>query len=440
MKPLNRYQLVREWWIPTMGLSAPLLLDKQLRTLRPYYGLTDGARHEWAAILQRNIQARRLPHHPMPTLAAFSGRNDCYELKLLSGETAITQTTLALDSNYANNSAGDAIAGRFQVHATRTLQDLYYYITAYTGTAANVNDINIEIRPEASVGATTPHTATLTDSATSDPASATGWIKTTGLTAALTAAARYFAIVGDADGSGTDYATVLAQCTLCYDSNTSRPSKLGANRTTGGWASGNTAVGGLAQASLVLTFADGSVTGSPLTTSTTPASDTNQRGLRLTTSALAASLDIFGITWVNSGGNLSGIKIYAGDAGPGSGEDHTSTDILFRNTAAERAGCMVASGAVYRLTAGTAYSLVATYSAASTSGPRRHDIGTGEDANLRLAMPGNGNAYFRRANGSTDWSNDLVGSIPDMGVLIDAQVAASGGGLIMPRFLGGGMT
>lgn len=91
-------------------------------------------------------------------------------------------------------------------------------------------------------------------------------------------------------------------------------------------------------------------------------------------------------------------------------------------------GCMVAGGSTYRLAASTAYSLVATYSGATAGSPRRHDIGTGEDANLRKAMPGNGEFYFRRADGTTDWSGDLVGSIPDMGVLVDAQVAASGVG------------
>lgn len=468
MKIFGRYHNVREWWMPTGGLSAPFLLDRIKGQLLPYQGNAD-ARAEWGEH-QEAEQAQRdlsLSHNrwqreiadakrrqdrqrladkflrqgaDLQSLAAIVGRNDLQTMWIAGeGFVGSSQTTLALSNNYTIGSAGNAMSGRLQVHQTRTLNEVYYHITGFTGTAANVNDINIEVRPEASAGAITPHTSTLTDSGTSDPASTTGWIKKTGFTAALTATGRYFVIVGDADGSGTDFATLLAQCTTAYGADPSRPNKLGSVRTTGGFASGNTAATS-AQASLVLKFADGTVTGNPLTAATAPANDTNRRGLRMTASFLTAAIDIFGVTWSAGSGNISGFEIWTGTTGPSGTADHVSTDILYVPGGTGRNGAMVAAGANYRLAALTAYSIVATFSGATAAGPQRQDIGTGEDATLRLAMFGGGELYYRRANGTSDWSNDLVGSIPTMGVLVDAQVAAAGGGgIIVPGGFRGGM-
>lgn len=458
MKIFGRYHNVREWWMPTGDLSAPFLLDRIKGCLLPYQGNVDaraewGEKHESEQIhrdlalsqqrwqqaihdVKRAADRQRLADRflrrsvDQQLLAALVGRNDVQTMYVLGdGTVGATQTTLALSNNYTVGSAGNAISGRLQVHASRTLNDVYYHITGFTGTAANVNDINIEVRPEASAGAITPHTSTLTDSGTSDPASATGWIKKTGFTGVLTAAGRYYIIVGDADGSGTDFATVLALTTPTYyaPGTVTQPTRLGSVRTTGGFASGNTNSSS-SQASLVLKFADGTVTGNPFTAATAPASDTNRRGLYMTASALTASLDIFGVTWSSANANISGFEIWAGATGPSGTADHVSTDILYQTGGTGRVGASVASGVNYRLTSGTAYSLVATFSGATSAGPQRHDIGTGEDATLRLAMYGGGSLYYRRANGTSDWSNDLVGSMPAMAVLVDAQVAAAGGG------------
>lgn len=460
-------QEVREWWIPTMGLSAPLILDPTTRSLRR--SDSSYARREWAEIDESRFQRRvdqalwrtarrniwdakrtadkrwlaerflrRMEGQEQLAAVAFSGRIDTWKWYMINYENrTISQTTLALDSAYTINSAGDAIAGKLQIHAAKTLQDVYFHVTGYTGTAANVNDITLEVRPEASAGASTPHATTLTEGKSLDPASATGWIKSTGWSASLSAASRYFVIVGDADGGGTDFATVLVNVTTVWESPGARPALLPSVRTTGGFASGNT--NSSSPASLVLAFSDGTVAGNSLTASTTPASDTNRRGLRITATALLSPLSIFGITWSNASSSISGMEIWEGSTGPSGTADHVSTDMLYASNATSVLGAMVSGGAAYTLSALSAYSLVATYSGATTAGPRRHDVGTGEDAALRKAMPGAGEFYFRRADGTSDWSNDLSGSVPAMGVLIDSQVAASGGGglLVHPGMSGG---
>jgi hypothetical protein len=172
---------------------------------------------------------------------------------------------------------------------------------------------------------------------------------------------------------------------------------------------------------------------------TTPSSNTQQRGLRITTAGLIGNLPIFGVFWANASASVSGFKIFTGTTAPDGTADHTSTDQYYGVAATAGNGFFTSSGTPYTLVAGTAYSIVATYSGATTGGPRRSDIGTGEDATLRLAMPGNGEWYWRQDGGGSTWANDLVGSLPNMALLVDGQVAAvaSGGIIAGSPFTGG---
>lgn len=449
----GRYHLIRNWWLPTGSISAPFVLDRRDMALRPYLGVAD-ARDEWGPRLDKREAERkwqrfkrRIAGEPtaqrqwrlaerlaerdrsFERVAALFGQAGLRTPALWGYDTSVIGiiTTLALDSAYTAGSAGDVSGVRYQPGTTRTLNSVYFFVSSYTGTAANVNDLNLELRPEASTGALTPDTATLTESKTKDPASATGWIASTGWTTSLTALNRYFIAVGDADGNGTDYATVN-QRVAYYNSatNDNQGNRFNGAQSTAGWSSGNTfSLVGLG--CFVLAFADGSSFGNPISTLTTPASNTQQRGLRITTSGLIANVPIFGVTWATSGTGVSGFKIFTGDTAPDGSADHTSTSLLYGTTAASATGCFTSTGASYTLTAGTAYSIVATYSVNGTTGPRRADIGTGEDATLRLAMPGAGEFYWRQDGGGSTWANDLTGSMPTMGLMIDGQVAASGG-------------
>lgn len=453
---IGRYELVRSWWLPTNTIGPPMVLDRRNRRLDPYLGSAD-ARIEWQPRVEmrenlsrwerfkdrlsreskkgpriRLVERWAHQHADCAQVAALFNREDLFPLKLLLASVIGTVTTIALDSNYVAGTGGDAIGVRYLAPIAKTINSVYFHISSYTGTAANVNDINLELRPESSAGASTPNTGSLTESKTKDPASATGWIASTGWTSVISALSRVFFIVGDADGTGVDFATVTRSAAM-YDTfdDLQQGARFLVASTTGGWASGNSVNTAVAM-KMVLGFADGTAFGDPLTANTAPASDTNRRGVRITSSAILDDIKIFGIEWSgNSSANLSGIEIYNNANNPGTSPDHTSTDLLFIGGNGKQ-GCMTSGGTPYTLTTGTAYRIVTTYSGATTTGPQRMDIGTGEDATLRKAMAGRGEIYFTRANGTSDWSNDLVGSMPTIGLLINGQVpppAGSGGGM-----------
>src|ERR1043166_3440452 len=190
-------------------------------------------------------------------------------------DTFSTPDTADLNSAYTAGSAGGAIATHFAIPLTKTVTALYFYISAFHGTASLVDDINCEIRSHTSYKPNTGVSALTTGVV--NPSSTTGWIKCTLTSTALTANTLYWAIVADADGGATNYATVywrsldnagleLVNYILWQSAN-----------TTNGWSS----ITALRQRTQVMTllFNDGSAAGHPFTGNSTLTSDTNQKGL-----------------------------------------------------------------------------------------------------------------------------------------------------------------
>lgn len=439
----------------------PYVLDRDrvgrpgMSALSPYRSRRDNAVEEWEARDQRRESVRayrrfqdrlrcRLADEPTvkrqvrladkllgrdrdcSRLAAYFDHNEVAPFMLLTDFSASTFAGIALDSAYVAGVSGDAIAMRYVAPVGgKTLSTVYFRVTSYTGTAANVNDLNLEIRAEASAGSVLPNTAATVATATKDPVSATGWITSTGWSAALSAMTRYFVIIGDADGNGTDFATLLLRSTSFPNYGSSNSTlHQSPTSTINGWSSGGNLL--LSAATIVLVFSDGTTMGFPFSAFTAPASDTYRRGLRIAAGGLIANLPVFGMQWAAANANISGMEIYDNANAPGTSPANTSTDLIC-GAAAIKAGCYTNGGAPVTLAVGTDYRIVATFSGATTAGPQRVDIGTGEDATLRSAMPGGGNFYYTRANDTTDWSNDLVGSLPAAGLMVDGQVAAAGG-------------
>jgi hypothetical protein len=414
------------------------VLDRRDKALRPYLGKGE-ARDEWGPSQdqreavrkwqrwkqrveaeptrgrQRRLAERLLKREQdCERVAALFSSADVFPFQILRDAALGSVGTLALNNNYVAGTSGNALSVRYLCPpGGKTINNVYFYISSFTGTAANVDDLNLELRPEASAGAASPDTATLTESKTYNPSSTTGWNKVTGWTSVLSALARVYFIVGDADGGATDFATIATR--LAFMDVTSGSQHLCrwlSVTTTGGFASGNSVAGSVV-GNMVLTFSDSTVFGNPITGGTAPASDTNRRGLVITTSGLVANVPIFGAVWTVASASISGLEIWTGSNGPSGTASNVSTDILY-GAAANRLGCLTSGGTPYTLLAGTQYRIVATYSGAVTSGPQRLDIGTGADGNL----------YYARANATTDWSNDLISSLPAMGLLVDGQIAA----------------
>lgn len=397
----GRWHKVRQW--NPGGWGQPWMLDRKWATLRPY------DTPEWWYDHKRQVW---LPAIGGGTIVGgYQTGQFAFGLGVLP--SGFTATNLALDSAYTYGSAGDAIGTRATVVYGETLNSVYFRVASYTGTAANVNDLNFELRNETSgLPGSTLHT-----SATKDPASATGWIAITGLSFAMTAAnSPYWAILGDADGNATHNASVQRSMNAAI---TGSATSAQASQSTDGWL---TQSAQNAPGSLLLVFASGRTLGSPFSAASLTA-NTNRKGYRI--GGFTTAVTIFGIILpVDADHNRA--EWWSGSAGPGGTATQTSTLRGFGDSTAANVVCMLFSGGL-ALSAGATGRLVTDSSSGGTTSARRLNIGTGEDATLRSAMLGAGDFYYTEANGTTDWSNDLVGSLPIGDLLLEDTVAAGGG-------------
>lgn len=397
----NRFHAVRGLGPLSGGLGRRYILERR-RAQWPARLVPDGP--DWVTLPSGVV---------VPAIAGGAGGTylQGYEnmaFPLFHQSATAGQSTLALDSNYVNNTSGDAIAARFHLRQAETLSAVRFFITAYTGTAANVNDLNVDLRANSNTtgpGGTTQH-----DSVTINPASATGWITTTGWTFAASADTVYWLVIGDADGNSTDFATVLRSTntwTLFRDMLKSQ-----AWQTTDGWSATRTAA---SQASgIVILFTSGRVLGSPITATAASTSSQNRRGLRF---IAPAGLKLFGMTGLGNPTTttVTGLELYADASTPGSGQLATGTTELM-NQLANIGGYLWETPP--SLTQGTAYRAVYVYGVNSTT-PGKMNIGTGADATLRSARVGGGAWYWAEANGTTDWSNDDINATPAVELLVD---------------------
>lgn len=410
MHLIGRFERVRP--LGPRGWGLPYILDRKWATLAPFAGEEWWRSPEgvWLPVIAGGIGFLGTRHRPRVALS---------DLNL----GAVARATLALDSNYVAGTGGDAIAARIKLAAALTTTTLYFFINGFTGTAANVNDLNIEIRTGTATapGTTAPD---LVNSATFDPASTAGW-SAVSLSQALSADTVYWLIVGDADGNITDFATVVRSV--------SGPGQLAyhdwiAATTTGGWASGNTLPA--TTAAWVVVFSDGSVFGNSHDASAGSTSSTNRRGWRL--DGLTEQLKIFGAICASGSNNISGLEVFSGTAGPGDTPDAT-TAVEITGTTGVIEGYLFATPPT--LAKSVVQRIVLTYSAAANQ-PQKHQI-TGANADLRAARLGGVNWYWAEANGTVDWSNDDTDAQPRMAVLVEDQVSVAAGGGV-PRIIGDG--
>src|SRR3990172_13012406 len=338
--------------------------------------------------------------------------------------SAPSQLTLALSSAYTFNSAGAGMGQRV-MGLGKTLAKIYFYLTASAGTAVNVNDINFELR-NATATTVLPST-TLHTSGSMDPngdATFIGWHQINPADFAMVAGTYYWFIIADADGDVTDFATVLTA--LGDTSFTDMMRQL--------YSSWTTANGFIADAIVssayahVIEYTDGTVSGRGLGTSAAPSSTTNRKGLRV--DAFTEQIKIYGAQFSSGASTLAGFEVYLDDGTvPGGTTQASSTSILFTRTGG-RVGAYLTSP--YTIPKATALRFVFTFSAGAIA-PQALQVGNanGHGTILNAARFGGAGWYYAEANGTTDWTNDVTTSVPQMQLLLDDQVAiaAGGGGL-----------
>lgn len=370
---------------------------------------------------------------PVPELWGGAGFSGAWQWQRVAfgqyGSAASTQTTQNLSVIYLFGATGNVGGGRLRFLSAKTVNNIYFFITAYGGTAANVTDIDVELRNDTSnkPGSTT-HIGT-----TINPSSATGWINTSGLSFAASADTPYWVSIGDAVNAtiATDFATILLRCIFGTNPGDYDIGDRMAADSTNGWSTTSLRSGGPA---MVVTMSDGTSVGNPFSASAAPTSATNRKGLLI--GALTETLKVLGmVAYPGSSANYTGVELWSGSGGPSGSADATGVHDMYAGGGSTLAGFFF--GTPQTLAKATQYRLVFTFGSA-TALPRKLQIGTGADANLKAAMLGGGGWYWTEANATTDWSNDDTASWPQVAVVIEDQIAVATGGLLVhPGVVGG---
>lgn len=398
----GRFHLVRLHG--AQGVSPPYVLDRQRGTLGPcdpYFWVYDDG--EMFPAVGGAAGMRGSLQHPR------------FKLGL---DLTFSLITTALSSAYVYGSAGAAVASRLVLAEAKTVSALYFYLNAKTGTIPG-NDLNYEIRNASGddPGATIQTGGSGTIDITS--ITAPSWISVTGLSVSLAALTDYWVVIADASAvDASNMATVGRHSTTSplHDEHSNNPYVT----TTNGFST--VTRNNVVQLSVVV-FSDNTAVGLPWVLATATASDTNRRGLYVS-AGFTETLKWFGLVNPQPLTNGSGLELYDASATvPGTGALSIGATAVLK-TGTNLVGYMVAP---YTLAKATGYRFVYTYSGVSTI-PGYFDVGTGGDTTMYQAALGGGAWYLTRANGTTDWSNDVTTAYPRVILLMEDQVAVAGGG------------
>jgi hypothetical protein len=414
-------QVAQVRMVGARGVMGPPL---HLHTSKSRYGVLSPFPHcEWH-------QTRQGVWMPVPEVWGGTGISGAWQFqRAFFGDyqqAASATSTQNLSNTYTFGSAGNTGGGRFRLSAAKTLTAIYFNISAYGGTPANVTDVLVELRNDTS----NKPGSTVHATASPNPNSATGWISSGAISFAASAATTYWAVIAKGtSGGATDFATMVLRLTAGVNSLIDFIGDKMAADSTNGWSTTSIRAN---PASICLT--DGTVTiGNPFISTANATSSTNRKGLLI--SGLTEQLKIMGMISASSSANFSGIELWSGSGGPSGSPDATGTN-QFLDGSSIQPGYFFSTPQT--LAKSTQYRLVLTCSAAATA-PRKQQIGTGANADLRAAMQGGGSWYWTEANATTDWSNDDTNSWPQVAVIIEDQVAISTGGLVTHPGMVGGM-
>jgi hypothetical protein len=340
---------------------------------------------------------------------------------------------LSLSDAYTYGSAGRAIAGRFVAPRSATLNSIYFFVTGYGGTAANVTTINVEFRNDANgKPGTTVHA-----SGTVDPGATAGWKALTGLSYAFTENTVYWPVIADADTNGVDYATVLRNIGAGQD-----VIRYVASQTTDGFATNGAVTSQLS--TIVLACSDQRAYGQPLTAAPASTNNSTRRGFYLSTTGIPGDMRLYGLLYATASSitAVSGIEVWTHNSGPTGTPSATGTTRLLHIGFITNSICGYTLSAPYRLLGKTPARVVYTFSAASST-INRLQIGTGVDNNLRNARVGGGQWWWTQENTTPtpdDWSNDNQDEICQSSLILEDPWDAYDGTAIGRRHSDLGLT
>lgn len=400
-------------------LGPPYILDRAKRTFEPVW-----QHPEWQERLERTwprysrYDAFGVRERIAATGFSATQQHPQVYLPFVGNPGAVTATNIGLDSNYVAGTGGDAVGARLVLRQNETLNKIYYFISSFTGTAANVNDIDLELRTGTSTapGTTAPD---LLETSAHNPASTTGWNLDTTFATAVTAGTIYWISCGDADGNITDFANVLRD----HDANANSVGAMPWQQafTTNGWTTVSRT--GSRLGAFVLVFASGRVFGCPISAAgVTSTSNQLQKGILLAT-GFTEQIKLFGAIAGIGSNAFSVFNVFQGTDLP-----NATAFAAASHTIHESGGTVngFLFGTIPTLAKATQYRGVFD-SSTNNANPRRAQIGTGSTAELRAALVGGGNWSWTEETAGPVWT-DNADEMPQIALIIEDQVAVAGGG------------
>jgi hypothetical protein len=342
-------------------------------------------------------------------------------LALAPASTSVNKNTTLLNSAYTHNSGGAAFGAPFCPLSSGNLTDFWCKVDAYTGTWASTDQlIKCEIR-EGLLGNNRLGSTTLVGSFNIDLTGApTGWVAVTGLSLALTAGKFYSIIIGDPDGNGTNFVTMVNS----LGGTPINPSFVGGatpRTTTDGFSTAGTSL----SSRLAVTFRyDGQLysMGGAFDTRATNTSGTYQRGVKFTMDENAILIGALNIAFEGFYNNtiINRFRLYEGGSTLPGGTP--ILDLTIPLTTINSATTPIPSAQFFgtanylELKKGQTYRLTLAPSSGATL-PRRITITGSPPAEVLAANLPRGGCWTDNLANSAAWTDDTA-SWSDMGPLL----------------------
>jgi len=407
IRPGQANQIIGRWHDVRLyglqGISAPYIFDRRTGGLAPHQRdewVYDDETEQWYAAVKGAAGFRSsLEHGRLALLSSMANLN-------------ISGTTFALNTQYTYNSAGRAASMRIKINAAKTVSSVYAYLDSKTGSPTTLDwEIRDSTGSPGVPGSTVVGSGTVTISGVTAPS----WISASSLSVSLSADTEYFLIWANTLSDAATNTGTIWTGNLLFTS----PLDYGGSdgmTTTDGFAADRTRLARVPP--MVIGFNGSTAIGNPLISNTTPASDTNRKGLYCST-GFTEQLKIFGLASTGLLTNSSGFEIYDSSATvPGTGALSIGTVNAMPGSTGV-VGYYLSTP--YTCVKNVGYRFVFTYSGNSNT-PSYHDIGTGADSVLASALLGGGGWYFSRANGTSNWGNDVTTGFPRVSLIIENQV------------------
>jgi hypothetical protein len=313
------------------------------------------------------------------------------------GAGGATRTGLALGSVYSYGVSGASISQRFIAPTSGNLNDVYFFVSAITGTPGN---ITIELRNWNAASTSKPGTTLHASQTVSPGLTANKWIKCTFATPfSVVKGSAYHIVIGDAGWTTGNTATVLY---ICPNGNGQEMQTHGMGYTsTDGFATAGTSANN--RCPMVLKFADGTLYGTVVTLQVSSANNTRERGIKIT--GLTDDIIISGVS-SSLTPSYAGFRIYDGNTAPG------GTPLYQAEFSAEG----LPSGGFwfepFTLRKNNVYRAVFYMSTNTTSIYWQiEDVATG-GSDFTSLTPGNGSMYYTIDNGAGGWTDSTDCTMP----------------------------